>query len=386
MGRTINSFVKNLEPSGIRKMFNRLQKVPGAINLTIGQPDFLTPEHVKEAGIEAIRQNHTAYTGNIGLPELRTEVQKFFADKYNVHYRAEDEILITVGASEALDVVFRTLLEPGDEVILPAPLYAAYEPLILLQKGVPVYIDTRETGFKVTVDAIKKCVSPKTKAILLNYPSNPTGVTYTPEETAELAAYLETEDFFVIADEIYSENVFGQKHTSLASFGNMHDRTIIVHGLSKSHSMTGWRIGFLLAPADIAVELQKIHMFNVVCASTISQHAAIEALRNGRHDSDVMNEQYIKRREYIYNRLVNMGLEVIKPNGAFYIFPKIPDHFESSQSFAYQLLDEAHVGVVPGDAFTKYGEGYIRISYAYSMDVIEEGLNRLEGFLKKHAK
>lgn len=386
MVRTLNQTVTNMEPSGIRKMFNKLQTVPGAINLTIGQPDFLTPEHIKAAGIKAIENNETAYTGNTGLPELREEVQKFFADKYNVHYRAADEILITVGASEALDVTFRTILDPGDEVILPAPLYAAYEPLILLQHGVPVFVDTRDTDFKVTAEAIKKAVTPKTKAILLNYPSNPTGVTYTPEETEALAAYLETEDFFVIADEIYSENVFGQKHTSLASFGKMRDRTIIVHGLSKSHSMTGWRVGFLLAPADIAVEMQKIHMFNVVCAATMSQVAAIEALRNGRDDSLLMNEQYIKRREYIYNRLVNMGLEVVKPNGAFYIFPKIPSNFESSQAFAYQMLDEAKVAVVPGDAFTKYGEGYIRISYAYSMDVIEEGMNRMEGFLKKHAK
>lgn len=386
MSRTINSIIKNLEPSGIRKMFNRLQTVPGAINLTIGQPDFLTPEHIKEAGIEAIRQNQTTYTGNVGLLELRQEVQKYFAEKYNVHYRAEDEIIITVGASEALDVVFRTLLEPGDEVILPAPLYTAYEPLIQIQQAVPVFVDTRDTDFKVTPEAIKKAVTPKTKAILLNYPSNPTGVTYSPEETEALANYLETEDFWVIADEIYSENVFGQKHTSLASFGNMHDRTIIVHGLSKSHSMTGWRIGFLLAPAEITPEFQKLHMFNVVCATTISQVAAIEALRNGRNDPEPMNKEYLERREYIYNRLINMGLEVVKPNGAFYIFPKIPDHFESSESFAFQMLDEAKVGVVPGSAFTEYGEGYIRISYAYSMEVIEEGMNRMEAFLKKHAK
>lgn len=386
MPRTLNTIIENLEPSGIRKMFNRLQKVPGAINLTIGQPDFKTPEHIKEAGIEAIRRNETAYTGNTGLLELRQEVQKFFSEKYAVNYRAEDEIIITTGASEALDVVFRTILNPGDEVILPAPLYTAYEPLILLQQATPVFVDTTKTGFKPTIEAIKEVVTPKTKAILLNYPSNPTGITFTPDETAELAAFLETQDFFVIADEIYSENVFGQKHTSLASYGNMHDQTIIVHGLSKSHSMTGWRIGFLLAPAQIAFEFQKVHMFNVVCASTISQHAAIDALRNGRNDSQSMNEQYIQRREYIYNRLVKMGLEVIKPNGAFYIFPKIPSHFESSEAFAYQMLDEAKVAVVPGDAFTKYGEGYVRISYAYSMEVIEEGMNRMEKFLQSHSK
>lgn len=386
MARTVNSFVQGLPPSGIRKMYNRLQQVPGAINLTIGQPDFLTPEHVKEAGIEAIRQNHTAYTANVGLLELRQEIASYFADKYNVHYRAEDEIIVTAGAGEALDVVFRTLLEPGDEVILPAPLYTAYEPLVRLQQGVPVFIDTRPTGFKVTVEAIQASVTPKTKAILLNYPSNPTGVTYTPGDIKELATYLATEDFFVIADEIYSENVFGQPHVSIASFEQLHDRTIVVHGLSKSHAMTGWRIGFLLAPAAVSEQLHKVHLFNVGCASSISQHAAIEALRHGRHDAGDMNLHYIKRREYIYNRLVNMGLEVVKPTGAFYIFPKIPDHFESSESFAYQLLEEEKVGVVPGNAFSDYGEGYIRISYAYSMDIIEEGMNRIEAFLRKHAK
>lgn len=386
MSRTVNSFVQSLPPSGIRKMYNRLQQVPGAINLTIGQPDFLTPEHVKEAGITAIRQNQTTYTANVGLLELRQEVQAYFATKYNVHYRAEDEIIVTAGAGEALDVVFRTILEPGDEVILVAPLYTAYEPLVRLQKGVPVLIDTRQTGFKVTIAQIEQAVTPKTKAILLNYPSNPTGVTYTREEIAELATYLETQDFFVISDEIYSENVFGQPHTSLASVGNMRDRTIVVHGLSKSHSMTGWRIGFLLAPAEVSEQLHKVHLFNVGCASSISQHAAIEALRNGRHDADIMNEQYIKRLDYVYNRLVAMGLEVVKPNGAFYIFPKIPDHFESSEAFAYQLLEEGKVGVVPGNAFSEFGEGHVRISYAYSMEVIEEGLNRIEAFLQKHAK
>lgn len=386
MARTINPLIEQQEPSGIRKIFSRTLQTPGAINLTIGQPDFDTPEHIKAAGIEAIKNNHTAYTPNPGLPELRKEVAAFFREKYNVHYNPSDEILITTGASEAIDVTFRTILAPGDEVILPAPIYVAYEPLIQLAGSVPVFVDTSKTGFKATVEALAAAVTDKTKAVLFNYPSNPTGVTYSPEEIAELAAWAETQDFFVITDEIYSENVFGGTHASMAAYGTMRDRTIVVHGLSKSHSMTGWRVGFLLAPAWLTLEFQKVHMFNVVCATTISQYAAIEALRHGRNDSHMMNAAYIERRDYVYDRLVNMGLEVIKPNGAFYIFPKIPQGFASSEQFAFEMLDEAGVAVVPGSAFTKYGEGYIRISYAYSMDVLKQGLDRMAKFVNLKSK
>lgn len=382
MATTINPLIQHQPESGIRKIFNRMLEVEGAVNLTIGQPDFDTPEHIKTAGIEAIKNNHTAYTANPGLPELRQEVAAFFQDKYNVHYHAMEEILITTGASEAIDVIFRTILQPGDEVILPAPIYVAYEPLISLAGAKPVYVDTRATQFKATVEALEAAYTEQTKAVLFNYPSNPTGVTYSRQEIEAIANWAADKDCFIITDEIYSENVFGNEHVSIASFKQVRERTIVVHGLSKSHAMTGWRIGFLLAPAWLTTEFQKIHMFNVVCAASMSQVAAIEALRYGRQDSEVMNAAYIERRDYVYERLVAMGLEVIKPNGAFYMFPKIPTHYKNSEDFAFTMLEQTKVAVVPGSAFTEYGEGYIRISYAYSMDVLKEGLDRMEQFLQ----
>jgi aminotransferase len=382
MGLTLNSRVLKLETPGIRKFSNQLVHFPDAINLTIGQPDFPTPKHIKEAAISSIYSDYTSYSLNAGLLSLRQEVQSFFEDCYHLSYNAEDEIIITTGASEALDIIFRTILEEGDEVILFAPAYPGYEPLIELCGAKPILIDTTGNGFKPTLEQLKAAVTVKTKAVLFNYPSNPTGAILTKEDMQPLSNWLVTQDLYVISDEIYSENTFEGTHLSIASMEGMRERTILIHGLSKSHSMTGWRIGYTLAPKYLSEQMLKVHLYNVVCAPITSQYAAIEALRNGRNDSLPMNDEYIIRRDFVYDRLLAMGLKTGKPQGAFYIFPSIPEYFQDSHTFATKLLHEGGVAVVPGSAFTPYGEGYIRISYAYSMEILKEGLDRLEKFLQ----
>lgn len=380
---TLNKRVLKLETPGIRKFSNQLVHFPNAINLTIGQPDFPTPMHIKEAAISSIQADLTGYSYNAGLLELREEVQRFFEEQYHLSYSADNEIIVTNGASEALDISFRTILEDGDEVILFAPLYPGYEPLIELCGAMPVLVDTSKTNFKPTLEKLKEKFTDRTKAILFNYPSNPTGAILTEEDLRPITDWLKNQDVYVISDEIYSENTFEGSHVSVASMDGMRDRTILVHGLSKSHSMTGWRIGFTLAPAELSEQMLKVHLYNSVCAPVPSQYAAIQALRYGRNDPSIMNEEYIKRRNYVTNRLLEMGLEVDQPKGAFYIFPRIPMKYGSSFEFATDLLHHGGVAVVPGSAFSVYGEGYIRISYAYSLEVLEEGLNRIESFLQQ---
>lgn len=383
MKHLLNPQVKKLQVPGIRQFSNLVSQYPHAINLTIGQPDFPTPEHVKQAGIKAISDNHTAYTHNAGLLELRKAAADFVRDAYGLDYNPEQEVLVTVGASEALDAVFRTILQAGDEVLIPAPIYPGYEPLIELCGGIPVYIDTTENEFKLSVKLLKEHWSDQTKCVVLNSPSNPTGVVMPEQDLKELALFLETKDVFVVSDEIYSENVYGKQHVSLASFPGMRSKTIVINGLSKSHSMTGWRIGFAFAPAEIADEMVKVHLYNTVCAPTMSQYAAIEALTNGRSDPEMMNDQYMARRDYVQHRLEQMGLEVVQPEGAFYIFPSIQSLGMTSYEFAFELLSKGGVAVVPGSAFSACGEGYVRLSYAYSLSMLREGLNRMEQFVEE---
>ncbi|WP_019240462.1 MULTISPECIES: aminotransferase class I/II-fold pyridoxal phosphate-dependent enzyme [Bacillus] len=384
MTRTLNSRVMKIKIPGIREFSNQLVNFPDAINLTIGQPDFPTPNHIKEAAISSLHADQTSYSHNAGLFSLRREVQSFYEDQYNFSYRAEDEILITVGASEALDTVFRTILEEGDEVVVFAPAYPGYIPLIELCGAKPIIVDTSLSAFKPTIAHLQKVVSPKTKAILFNYPSNPTGVTLSREDMQSLTVWLENQDLYIISDEIYSEIIYEEKHISFASMDEIRDRTIIINGLAKSHSMTGWRIGYILAPAFLITQMLKVHLYNVVCAPITSQYAAIQALKYGRNDPFIMNEEYVKRRDYVYQRLNQIGLDTEKPSGSFYIFPKIPSFYRDSHTFATQLLLNGGVAVVPGSSFTSYGEGYIRISYAYSIELLEEGLNRIEKFLLSH--
>lgn len=375
----INQRVKEIEISGIRKFFNMVAPYEDAISLTIGQPDFPTPGHIKEAAKKAIDENYTTYTHNAGFPELREAVCTYMKEKYGVAYDPAKEVIVTAGASEAIDISLRTILTEGSEVIMPSPVYPGYEPIVKLCGGVPVYADITGNSFKFTADIIEKHLTEKTSCIILPYPSNPTGVSLTKKELQEIAALLKGKDIIIVADEIYSELLFEHKHESIASF--LKEQTILINGLSKSHSMTGWRIGFVFAPSELSAQMLKVHQYNVSCASSISQKAAFAAVTAGKDDALPMREEYKKRRDYCYQRLMGMGLDVVKPDGAFYFFVKLPEGFSSSFSFAMQLVQEGKVAVVPGSAFSEYGEGYFRLSYAYSMDTLQEGMDRLESFV-----
>ncbi len=386
MALTINPRVRSIEPSGIRKISNMLTNYPDAINLTIGQPDFPTPERIKQAAQQAITDNKTAYSHNAGLAELRQAASTFFTNKYGFTYDPQTEIIVTTGASEAMDVVFRTIIEEGDEVIVPAPIYTGYDPLITLAGARAVYLDTTKTGFIPDPTQLSALITAKTKAIVFNYPSNPTGVTIPRQTMDELAATLAKHDIFIISDEIYSENTFEGQHRSFAQYPELRNKLFLIHGLSKSHSMTGWRMGFLFAAAEWVQQAVKVHAFNTICASVPSQHAAICALTECQDTPAAMNPDYIRRRDYIYTRLINMGLPTVKPNGAFYMFPSIKEFNMPSEQFAHMLLDEAGIAVVPGTAFTSFGEGHIRISYAYAFDQLEIAMDRLEKWVGDRRK
>uniref|UniRef100_UPI00242D99B5 aminotransferase class I/II-fold pyridoxal phosphate-dependent enzyme n=1 Tax=Clostridium tyrobutyricum TaxID=1519 RepID=UPI00242D99B5 len=323
MEELINKRVKEIQISGIRKFYNMTLKYPDVISLTLGQPDFNTPEHVKEAGIKAINANKTKYTENPGLLELRKEISKYIKLKYGMDYDPYNEIIVTNGASEGIDSTLRTILDEGSEVILPGPVYPGYEPIIKMCGAVPKYIDTRKNNFKITAEDIGKNITSKTRCIILPYPSNPTGAVLTKDEVQKIADVLRDREIFVLSDEIYSELVYDRNHFSIASIPGMKEKTIVINGLSKSHSMTGWRIGFILGPSYLTKHIVKVHQYNATCASSISQYAALEAVKNGSDDPLAMKNEYKKRRDYIFNRLINMGFEVAKPDGAFYIFPSI---------------------------------------------------------------
>lgn len=382
MENFINASVKKIQISGIRKFYNLVSsKYPDALSLTIGQPDFPTPEHIKEAGIKAISCNKTVYTPNAGLLELRKAASKYMNIKYNLKYSPEDEIIVTNGASEAIDSSLRAILEEGCEVILPGPVYPGYEPIIHLCGAKPIYVDTRDNEFKMTSQEIANKITNKTRCIILPSPSNPTGASLDMDELGRIAEIVRDKNIFILSDEIYSELVYTKNHVSIASIKGMKEKTIVINGLSKSHSMTGWRIGFILAPEYLISNILKVHQYNSTCASSISQYAAIEALTNGMDDAAPMRLEYIKRRDYVYKRLVSMGFDVVKPDGAFYIFPSIQRFNMISLEFATSLLEKERIAVVPGDAFSEYGEGYIRISYACSMETLEEALNRIQRFV-----
>lgn len=379
MEHLINKKVKNIEISGIRKFSNMVAGKEGMISLTIGQPDFPTPLHIKEAAKTSIDENFTSYTHNAGELELRKAASQFVHNKYNLSYDPSNEVLVTVGASEAIDVTFRTILDKGVEVILPGPVYPGYEPIIRLCDAIPVYADIRDTSFRFTADVIKKYITEKTRCIVLPYPSNPTGVSLSKEELMEIAALIKGKDIFILADEIYSELLYDQKHVSIAEF--LREQTIVINGLSKSHSMTGWRIGLLFAPAYLSQQIIKVHQYNVTCASSVSQRAALEALTVGINDAEPMRDDYRMRREYVYNRLTYIGLDVVMPDGAFYFFIKVPTTKLNSFDFCLDLVDKVNLAVVPGSAFSALGEGYFRISFAYSMETLEEACNRLEKYM-----
>ncbi len=383
MEHLINPNVRDIEISGIRKFFNLVAKYEDVISLTIGQPDFPTPTHVKDAGKEAIESNRTVYTPNAGILELRNAAADFVGKKYSLSYDPESEIIVSVGASQGIDIAFRTILVPETEVILPGPVYPGYEPLIKLCGATPIHIDTRETGFQLTAELIEKSLSERTRCIILPYPSNPTGAALPEKELEKIAALLKDKDVFILSDEIYSELVFEDKHRSIANLPGMREKTIVINGVSKSHSMTGWRIGLVFGPEYVMKQMLKVHQYNVSCASSVSQYAALEALTVGIDDAKEMKVQYKARMEYVYGRLLEMGLDVVKPNGAFYLFPSIEKYKIKSFDFALKLVEEAGVAVVPGSAFSELGEGYVRLSYAYDMATLQKAMDRLEDFLRK---
>ncbi|WP_026974286.1 aminotransferase A [Alicyclobacillus contaminans] len=380
MEHLLNPRVKNIEISGIRQFSNLVSQVPGAISLTLGQPDFPTPEHIKEAAVRAIADNRTGYTANAGLEELRKAACNYVASRYDLHYQS-NEVIVTIGASEAIDIAFRSVLTEGSEVILPGPVYPGYEPAARLCGAKVLFADTTKTGFRLTANVLKHYLSPKTRCVVLPYPSNPTGAVLSESELAELADLLSGLDVLVISDEIYSELTFTERHHSIAAQPGMRERTVVINGLSKSHAMTGWRIGLLFAPEPLARHMLKVHQYNVSCASSISQHAAIAALTEGQDDALPMREEYRWRRDYAVDRLRQMGLPVEPPEGAFYVFPSVREFGMSSWTFAERLLREHGVAVVPGSAFSRLGEGYVRISYACGRSQLAAGLDRLEAFV-----
>ncbi|SFS82556.1 aminotransferase A [Paenibacillus sp. 453mf] len=382
MEHLIRPEVRSIEVSGIRKMANKVSQYDEVLSLTIGQPDFPTPQHILEAAKQAIDSGETVYTPNAGTIKLRTAAAHFMTQKYGLTYDPADEIIVTTGASEAIDVTFRTILTEDSEVLLPGPIYPGYEPIIRMCGAKPVHIDTTGSGFKLTADLIRQHLTERTRCIVLASPSNPTGCTLSSDELNEIADLVRERELFVLSDEIYSELVFDGTHTSIAALPGMREKTIVINGLSKSHSMTGWRIGLLFAPAYLARHIVKVHQYNVTCASSVSQAAAVEALTAGIDDALPMRAEYARRRDYAYERLVSAGFEVTQPHGAFYIFPSVAKFGLDSTTFAHRLLEEKRVAVVPGAAFAPFGDNYIRISYACSMEVLREAMDRIESFVQ----
>ncbi len=377
----ISRVVKEIPPSGIRKFFDLILSMEGVISLGVGEPDFVTPWHIRDVAIYSLEQGYTSYTSNAGILELRECISQRLLTDYGLKYSPQDEILITVGVSEGLDLALRAIINPGDEVIIPEPCYVSYKPCTVLVGGVPVPIDTANTKFKVTREQIEKAITGKTKAILLSYPSNPTGAIMTQQELLEIAEVVKKYDLIAISDEIYSLLTYEQKHTSFAKLPGMRDKTILLDGFSKGYAMTGWRIGYAAANKEIISAMTKIHQYTMLCASIMGQKAAIEALRNGESKAQEMTNEYNQRRRVIVKGLNEIGLICDLPGGAFYAFPSIKTTGLSSEKFAERLLFEEKVAVVPGNVFGSCGEGYIRCSYATSLEKIEEALERIKRFV-----
>ena len=384
--KRFNKQLDKIQVSLIRQFDQAISEIPGVLRLTLGEPDFTTPDHVKEAAKRAIDQDQSYYTGMSGLLTLRQAASDFVKEKYRLDYNPENEILVTIGATEALSATLTAILEEGDKVLLPAPAYPGYEPIVNLVGAEIVEIDTTDNGFVLTPEMLEKAIleqGDKLKAVILNYPANPTGITYSREQLEALAAVLRKYEIFVVCDEVYSELTYtGENHVSLGTM--LRNQAIIINGLSKSHAMTGWRLGFIFAPANFTAQLIKSHQYLVTAANTMAQHAAVEALTAGKDDAEPMKKEYIQRRDYIIEKMTKLGFEIIKPDGAFYIFAKIPAGY-NQDSFAF-LKDFAHkkaVAFIPGAAFGQYGEGYVRLSYAASMETIREAMKRLEEYMRE---
>ena len=382
--KILSSKACDIKPSGIRKFFDLLNGRNDVVALTVGQPDFKTPWHIREAGIESLNKGKTYYTANSGLAELRLEISNYLNRRFQLSYNPDNEIIVTVGGSEAIDIAVRALVNVGDEVIIPTPSFVCYEPIVALAGGVPVIMETkREDEFKINPERLKSLITPKTKLLILPFPNNPTGAVLDRQNLEEIASILRGTNIAILSDEIYAELTYDEAHVSIASIEGMKERTIIASGFSKAYAMTGWRMGYCVAPKEITEQMYKIHQYAIMCAPTVSQYASIEAMKNGDDDIEMMKREYNRRRKYIISGLRNIGIDCFEAKGAFYVFPKIGDFGMSSDEFCNRLLEEGGVAIVPGTAFGECGEGFARISYAYSVKHIAEALERIEMFIKK---
>jgi len=381
----LSNIVVEIQPSGIRKFFDIVSEMKDAISLGVGEPDFDTPWHIREEGIYALERGRTFYTSNAGLKELKEEICNYLNRRFNLDYDHNTEVMVTVGGSEAIDIAIRAMIDPGDEVLIPQPSYVSYVPCVQLAYGKPVIIELKEENqFRLTKEEVLEKLSDKTKILVLPFPNNPTGSIMEKKDLEEIAQVCLEHDIFVLSDEIYSELTYnGENHVSMASVPGMKERTIVINGFSKSYAMTGWRLGYAVGPKEILKQMIKIHQFAIMCAPTNSQYAAVEALKNGDKDVEMMRESYNQRRRYLLNAFSEMGLDCFEPYGAFYMFPSIKKFGMTSEEFANRLLREEKVAVVPGTAFGQCGEGFLRISYAYSLENLKEALGRLASFISR---
>ncbi len=384
MRNPLSKKVIDIKPSGIRKFFDVVSEMPDAISLGVGEPDFDTPWHIRDEGIYTLEQGRTFYTSNAGLLELRQEICAYYARKFHASYDAKQECVITVGGSEGIDIALRAMLDPGDEVIIPEPCYVSYLPCVELADGVPVRIALQaKNEFRLTAEELEAAITDKTKLVILPFPNNPTGAIMEKKDLEQIAEVILRHDLYVLSDEIYAELTYKQQHVSIASLPGMKERTIIINGFSKAYAMTGWRLGYALAPKLICGQMIKIHQFAIMCAPTNSQYAAIDAIRTGDKDIAVMVRAYDQRRRFLMQTFREMGIECFEPFGAFYVFPCIKQYGMTSEEFAEKLLMQEKVAVVPGTAFGDCGEGYLRISYAYSIEELKEAFGRIQHFIER---
>lgn len=384
MRNPLSDIIVDIPPSGIRKFFDVVSEMKGAISLGVGEPDFDTPWHVREEGIYSLEKGRTFYTSNAGLKELKQEIGKYLKRRMHIDYDYNTEILVTVGGSEAIDIALRAMLNPGEEVLIPQPSYVSYVPCAVLAGGKPVIIELEEKDqFKLTKEKLLEKITPNTKVLILPFPNNPTGAIMEREDLEEIAKVIEEKDIFVISDELYAELTYKGEHVSIAAIPGMRERTVLINGFSKAYAMTGWRIGYAAAPEIILTQMLKIHQFAIMCAPTTSQYAAVEALKNGDEDIARMKKAYNERRKYLMRAFTELGMDCFEPYGAFYIFPCIKRFGMSSDEFANRLLQEEKIAIVPGTAFGDSGEGYLRVSYAYSLEDLQKAISRIRRFVDR---
>ena len=384
MRNPLSKTITTIEPSGIRKFFDIVSEMDDAISLGVGEPDFDTPWHIRDEGIYSLEKGRTFYTSNAGLKELKIEISRYLDRRFGLSYDYNKEMLVTVGGSEAIDIAMRAMLDPQDEVLIPQPSYVSYVPCCVLANGTPVPIELKaENEFRLTAEELEAAITPKTKLLVMPFPNNPTGAVMEKKDLEAVAEVVKKHDLFVLSDEIYAELTYLDNHVSIASIPGMRERTIVINGFSKSHAMTGWRLGYACGPEVIIKQMLKIHQFAIMCAPTTSQYAAVEALKNGDDDVAEMREQYNQRRRYLLHAFAEMGLPCFEPYGAFYVFPCIKEFGMTSEEFATRFLEEEKVAAVPGTAFGDSGEGYLRISYAYSLEKLKTAIGRLGHFVEK---